>query len=118
MVRKTKTQLDENGKLIGPDKKTKDLQDIVKGRCVDVNPAGNLIAAGFKDGTVRLYDTETLSQKFICKHAKEWISDLRFSPDGSRLAVGSHDNVLYMYVMCVENSTGTFTQFDSNIRLN
>lgn len=31
------------------------------------------------------------------KHAKEEISDLKFSPDGSVLAVGSHDNAIYCY---------------------
>jgi len=31
------------------------------------------------------------------KHAKEWISDVKFSPDGTKLAVGSHDNAIYVY---------------------
>lgn len=31
------------------------------------------------------------------KVAKEWISEVRFSPDGSLLAIGSHDNCVYIY---------------------
>lgn len=37
------------------------------------------------------------------KHAKEWISDLKFSPDNSMLAVGSHDNAIYIYKISYEN---------------
>ncbi len=83
------------------DKRTKDLQDSVKGRALDVSPDGTQIAVGCKDGTVRIYDGE-LEQKKVFKHAKEWISDVKFSPDGSRLAVGSHDNAIYLY--SVENN--------------
>lgn len=28
---------------------------------------------------------------------KEWIQDLKFSPDGTKLCVSSHDNFLYMF---------------------
>ena len=31
------------------------------------------------------------------KISKEWIEDLKFSPDGQFLCVGSHDNKLYLY---------------------
>lgn len=29
--------------------------------------------------------------------SKEWIEDMKFSPDGKWLAVGSHDNKIYLY---------------------
>jgi len=28
---------------------------------------------------------------------KEWTETMRFSPDGSKLAVGSHDQYVYIY---------------------
>ena len=31
------------------------------------------------------------------KQAKEWISDIKFSPDGRFCAIGSHDNAILMY---------------------
>ena len=27
--------------------------------------------------------------------AKEWISDIRWSPDGTAVVIGSHDNAMY-----------------------
>lgn len=30
-------------------------------------------------------------------HPKEWIEIMRYSNDGSMLAVGSHDNFIYIY---------------------
>lgn len=30
--------------------------------------------------------------------AKEWISDVKFSPDGTILAAGSHDNAIYIHL--------------------
>lgn len=38
--------------------------------------------------------------------AHEWISDLKFSPDGRLLAVGSHDNKVYVYHVLTD-STGS-----------
>jgi len=29
--------------------------------------------------------------------SREWIEDMEYSPDGSKLAVGSHDNNIYIY---------------------
>ena len=31
------------------------------------------------------------------KRNDEWIEDLKFSPDGKHLAVGCHDNYVYLY---------------------
>lgn len=53
------------------------------------------VAVGFKDGTIRLFDSN-LNQQALTKQPKEWISDLKFSPDGTVLAAGSHDNAIYI----------------------
>jgi len=39
----------------------------------------------------------TLGSEADGHDAKEWISDIKYSPDGSQLAVGSHDNKVYLY---------------------
>lgn len=49
---------------------------------------------GMKDGTMRIFDGD-LKQTKVFKRAKEWISDIKFSPDGTSMVYGSHDNALY-----------------------
>ncbi len=34
---------------------------------------------------------------FSTKDAKEWIEVVKYSPKGDKLAVGSHDNIIYIY---------------------
>jgi len=92
-----RTTLDVNKEETPLDKQTGDLQDSVKARCVEVSPDDKLIATGFKDGFVKIYDGDSLEQKVSFKHAKEWISDLKFSPDNNFIAIGSHDNAIYLY---------------------
>ena len=74
-----------------------EVPDSAKARCVSCNPQGNLIAIGFKDGSFKVYDTSSWSQRAGKKDRKEEISDIKFSPDGSKLAVGSHDNFIDIY---------------------
>lgn len=51
------------------------------------------------DGTLRVFQTSTWSLVYTGKQGKEWIEDLKFSPDGKHLAVGGHDNKIQMYSM-------------------
>ena len=62
------------------------------------------LVIGHNDGCVSVRyvnmesDPVTLDQ-LVCKmnHPKEWIEIMRFSQHGDRLAVGSHDNFIYIY---------------------
>lgn len=56
-----------------------------------------MIAVGFKDGSFKILETNTWSARVSKKDRKEEISDIKFAPDGSRLAVGSHDNFIDLY---------------------
>lgn len=40
-----------------------------------------------------------MKQTQVIKVAAEWIQELKFSPDGSRIAIGSHDNKIYIYTV-------------------
>jgi len=40
-----------------------------------------------------------LKQTHIIKLAKEWIQELKFNPAGNILAVGSHDNAIYLFTV-------------------
>ena len=68
-------------------------------RCVAISPSTDHVAIGFNDGKVMvkagLFDLLNQLAKF--KHAKEWIETMRYSPNGKFLAVGSHDNGIYIY---------------------
>ena len=67
------------------------------------------LAVGHNDGTVSIRlvdnidsadDTEMLDLNNIIQkmtHPKEWIEIMRYSPSGEKLAVGSHDNFIYLY---------------------
>ncbi|KAE9039083.1 Echinoderm microtubule-associated protein-like 6 [Phytophthora rubi] len=46
---------------------------------------------------LRVRDLDTDKIVFEDKPAKEWISDVKFSPCGNTLALGSHDNSIYLY---------------------
>lgn len=78
-------------------------------RCCDYSPDGQYLAVGFgggrstrknkHNGAVRIYRADKDPMKQVCelKEAKQWISKLKFSPDGSILAVASRDNSVYAY---------------------
>lgn len=78
-------------------------------RCCDYSPDGQYLAVGFgggrstrknkHNGAVRIYRADMDPMKQVCelKEAKQWISKLKFSPDGSILAVASRDNSVYTY---------------------
>jgi WD40 repeat protein len=52
-----------------------------------------------RDGNLRIYSVSPQGIKltYLKKISNEWIEDLKFSPDGTKLAVGSHDNFIYLF---------------------
>jgi len=66
-------------------------------RAVIYKDDGCLVVAA-NDGRVHIWDN--ISASAPCKtleDSAEWIQTMAFSPDGSMLAVGSHDNNSYIY---------------------
>jgi WD40 repeat protein len=47
-----------------------------------------------RDGALRVFQTSTWKMVHLQQCGKEWIEDLKFSPDGKYLCVGGHDNKL------------------------
>lgn len=69
-------------------------------RAVAVNSAGNgHVAVGHNDGrvTVRGGVNDLKKVAYTLQDSAEWIEAMAYSPDGSKLAVGSHDNNIYIY---------------------
>ncbi|KAI8515156.1 Echinoderm microtubule-associated protein-like 5 [Branchiostoma belcheri] len=66
-------------------------------RSVAFNKDGSHVAVGFEDGSVMILDGVNLSEKQRLQAGKEVIHDLKYSPNGERLAVGSNDNRVDIY---------------------
>lgn len=73
---------DQKGAEIAKDTKTKDIALTTQGRSVDVSPDGAFIAVGMRDGSLRVYSTKNWKMTYRKKISKEWIEDLKFSPNG------------------------------------
>jgi len=82
------------------DPKTKELSWGAQARSVDVSADGLVAAVGFRNGEVRVYQTQDWKMLRALKKpmaADEWIEDLKFSPNLQHLAVSSHDNKVHVF---------------------
>lgn len=90
----TKNKAGQTQNLAGNTKEIDDWK--VQARCVDFNEEKQMLAVGMKDGTVRFYSNDnTIS--FEKKISKKNIACVQFSPDGSKVAFGAHDQTMYMF---------------------
>ena len=82
------------------------MRDIM--RAAAYSPDGKMIAVGYggqrsegedsdADGGFCIITSETLQVVFEGQDTKEWIQDVKFSPDGATLAVCSRDCKIYLY---------------------
>ncbi|XP_064593026.1 echinoderm microtubule-associated protein-like 3 [Zonotrichia leucophrys gambelii] len=67
------------------------------GLCADFHPAGHVVAVGLLSGRWLVLDTGTRQLLAGGSDGNEQLSVVRFSPDGTFLAIGSHDNFIYIY---------------------
>uniref|UniRef100_A0A672UTZ0 EMAP like 3 n=1 Tax=Strigops habroptila TaxID=2489341 RepID=A0A672UTZ0_STRHB len=67
------------------------------GLCADFHPGGQLVAVGLLTGRWLVLDMTTQQLLAGGSDGNEQLSVVRFSPDGSFLAIGSHDNFIYIY---------------------
>lgn len=62
----------------------------------DVDAEGH-VAVGYNTGAVEIFEYATLKPRFFAPaRAGETVSCLRYAPSGKLLAVGSHDNLVYI----------------------
>lgn len=97
MERRINLNIDGLGKEIPADPATKELSNAAKGRSIDISPNKKLAAVGFRDGSIRIYYTKDWTIAAEKKDRKSWIQDLKFSPTGEYLAVGSHECFIDIY---------------------
>ncbi|KAM4642300.1 echinoderm microtubule-associated protein-like 2 isoform 2-T2 [Discoglossus pictus] len=66
-------------------------------RVAGFHPSGSVVAIGTTNGRFLVLDSLTHVIVTTVSDATEQISVTRYSPDGQFLAVGSHDNFIYVY---------------------
>ena len=80
-------------------------------RAIDFSPDGSILAVGLGGkigerrtfgyathaGKIIILNVSTLEVEAVERNAKEMISRIRFSPDGSMIAVASYDTNIYLY---------------------
>ncbi|XP_048850695.1 echinoderm microtubule-associated protein-like 4 isoform X2 [Brienomyrus brachyistius] len=67
------------------------------GLCADFCPTGGVVSVGLNTGRWVVLDLQTREPVWEYTDGNEQLSVMRYSPDGSFLAVGSHDNFIYIY---------------------
>jgi len=96
------------------------LSDLAPSQCaraVAINAGGNgHVAVGHNDGRVTIRSsTNNLKVTKTLTDSDEWIECMAYSPDGSKLAVGSHDNNIYVYDTSDYSLAGTCSKHNSFI---
>eukprot|EP00079_Xenopus_tropicalis_P035162 XP_017948933.1 PREDICTED: echinoderm microtubule-associated protein-like 3 [Xenopus tropicalis] len=67
------------------------------GLCADFHPNGREVCVGLSTGRWVVLDIQSHCTLYMHSDGNEQLSVVRYSPDGTYLAIGSHDNVIYIY---------------------
>ncbi|XP_048830553.1 echinoderm microtubule-associated protein-like 1 isoform X5 [Brienomyrus brachyistius] len=76
---------------------TKTMEDAAQS--AGFHPSGEVVAIGTQTGRWLVLDTETKDLVTVHTDGNEQLSVMRYSPDGNFLAIGSHDNYIYIYAV-------------------
>jgi WD40 repeat protein len=66
-------------------------------RCLAFSPDGKTIALGCDDGSVRLLDGETATERAVLRGHVDVVRSVAFSPDGSRLVSSGQDREIMLW---------------------
>ncbi|XP_067875081.1 LOW QUALITY PROTEIN: echinoderm microtubule-associated protein-like 2 [Heterodontus francisci] len=66
---------------------------------VGFHPSGSVVAVGTHTARWMVFDAETKDPITVHTDGNERLSVMRYSPDGNFLAIGSHDNYVYIYAV-------------------
>ncbi|XP_041703168.2 echinoderm microtubule-associated protein-like 1 isoform X5 [Coregonus clupeaformis] len=76
---------------------TKTMEDAAQS--AGFHPSGAVVAIGTQTGRWLVLDTDSKDLVTVHTDGNEQLSVVRFAPDGNFLAIGSHDNYIYIYAV-------------------
>ncbi|XP_034531129.1 echinoderm microtubule-associated protein-like 1 isoform X3 [Notolabrus celidotus] len=76
---------------------TKSMED--SAQSAGFHPSGAVVAIGTQTGRWLVLDTDTKDLVTVHTDGNEQLSVMSFGPDGNFLAIGSHDNYIYIYAV-------------------
>ncbi|XP_013869483.1 echinoderm microtubule-associated protein-like 1 isoform X3 [Austrofundulus limnaeus] len=76
---------------------TKSLEDTAQS--AGFHPSGAVVAIGTQTGRWQVLDTDSKDLVSVHTDGNEQLSVMRYGPDGNFLAIGSHDNYIYVYAV-------------------
>ena len=90
-------------KGFGGKKGKTDKYQITAARCVGINHSDTIICVGMKLGAVMVITSDptkndlNMQKLKVIQQSKRWISEIKFSPNDEQVAIGAHDQKIYMY---------------------
>nr|XP_029530759.1 echinoderm microtubule-associated protein-like 1 isoform X5 [Oncorhynchus nerka] len=76
---------------------TKNMEDAAQS--AGFHPSGAVVAIGTQTGRWLVLDTDSKDLVTVHTDGNEQLAVIRFAPDGNFLAIGSHDNYIYIYAV-------------------
>ncbi|XP_028250790.1 echinoderm microtubule-associated protein-like 1 isoform X2 [Parambassis ranga] len=76
---------------------TKSIEDAAQS--AGFHPSGAVVAIGTQTGRWLVLDTDSKDLVTVHTDGNEQLSVMRYGPDGNFLAIGSHDNYIYIYAV-------------------
>jgi U3 small nucleolar RNA-associated protein 12 len=70
--------------------------------CLTCSPRGRIVAAGYSDGMIRLFDYSTMTNTSVLNGHRKAVTSLCFSPNGMHLASGSKDTAVILWDVVAE----------------
>ncbi|XP_040054967.2 echinoderm microtubule-associated protein-like 1 isoform X15 [Gasterosteus aculeatus] len=76
---------------------TKNMEDAAQS--AGFHPSGAVVAIGTQNGRWLVLDSDSKDLVTVHTDGNEQLSAMRYGPDGNFLAIGSHDNYIYIYAV-------------------